>query len=305
MQKGIRIGILGTDTSHSVRFTEILNDADFPYHVAGGKVTAAFPGGSPDIEASRSRMDGFRQELKEKWKVKIVDSIAELVKEVDAVLLESVDGRQHLSQFMECMKAKIPVFIDKPLAVSLKDANKIIEISKKEGVPVFSSSSLRFDVNITEALREVQEGDILGCDACSQATLEPTNPGLYWYGVHGCEILYTVMGRGCEKVWCIGNENYDFVTGLWKGGRIGTMRGLRKGGLYGCTIYRESGAKRVHASSTVPFYTCLLREIMNFFKTGIPPVSQEETLEIMSFIDAANRSKESGGKEETLEVKIP
>ena len=299
MQKELRIGIIGLDTSHVIKFTEILNNVEDPYYVEGGKVVAAFSGGSEDLKASWSRLEGFREELKEKWKIKIFDTIPELTKEVDAILLESVDGRKHLSQFRECIKAKIPVFIDKPLAASLNDALQILKLAREKGIPLFSSSSLRFDVNITEALAETQKGIVLGCEACSPASLEATNPGFYWYGIHGCEILYAAMGGGCQKVWCIGNEDYDFALGLWKDGRIGTMRGIRKGEgwIYGCTIYREKGIKRVVASSKVPFYACLLEEIIKFFHSGKSPVTPEETLEIMAFIDAANRSKESGGKE--------
>jgi len=245
MQKELRIGIIGLDTSHVIRFTEILNNVKDPYHVEGGKVVAAFPGGSKDLKASWSRLEGFRKELEEKWKMKMVDTISELTKEVDAILLESVDGRKHLPQFRECINvgAKVPVFIDKPLAASLNDAKEIFKLAKEEGIPIFSSSSLRFDVNITKALARIEEGRVLGCEACSPASLESTNPGFYWYGIHGCEILYTAMGIGCQKVWCIGNKDYDLAVGLWNDGRIGTMRGVRKGEgwVYGCTLYREKG----------------------------------------------------------------
>jgi len=302
--KEIRIGIIGLDTSHVIRFTEILNNAKDPYHVEGGKIIAAFPGGSEDLKASWSRLGGFRKELEEKWKIKMVDNISDLTKEVDAILLESVDGRKHLPQFKECINAgaKVPVFIDKPLAANLNDAREIFRLAKKEEIPVFSSSSLRFDINITKALSKTQEGRVLGCEACSPAPLEPTNPGFYWYGIHGCEILYTAMGPGCQRVWCIGNKDYDLAVGLWKDGRVGTMRGIRKGEgwVYGCTLYREKGIKRVTASSTIPFYARLLEEIIKFFHTGKPPINPEETLEIMAFIDAANRSKENEGRGEPL-----
>jgi len=93
--KEIRIGIIGLDTSHVIRFAEILNNVKDPYHGEGGKVVSAFPGGSEDLKASWSRLEGFRKELEEKWKVKISDTISKLTKEVDAILLESVDGRKH------------------------------------------------------------------------------------------------------------------------------------------------------------------------------------------------------------------
>src|SRR5262249_19728897 len=94
----LKIGIIGCDTSHVTAFTKLLNDKSDPNHVPGARVVAAFKGGSPDVESSRTRVDRFTAELKDKWGVEIVDSIEELCKKVDAGLLESVDGRPHVSQ---------------------------------------------------------------------------------------------------------------------------------------------------------------------------------------------------------------
>ncbi|MCI0391928.1 MAG: gfo/Idh/MocA family oxidoreductase, partial [Acidobacteria bacterium] len=110
----IKVGIIGLDTSHVTAFTKLLNDKSDHNHIPGARVVAAFKGGSPDVEASRTRIDRFTAELKDKWGVEIVGSIEELCKKVDAVLLESVDGRPHLNQVRPVFAAKKRVFIDKP-----------------------------------------------------------------------------------------------------------------------------------------------------------------------------------------------
>src|SRR5215472_13332462 len=104
--KEVRIGIIGLDTSHVTAFTKLLNDKSDPNRVPGGRVVAAFKGGSPDVESSRTRVDKFTAELKEKWGVEIIGSIEELCGKVDAVLLESVDGRPHLSQVRPVFAAR-------------------------------------------------------------------------------------------------------------------------------------------------------------------------------------------------------
>src|SRR6185369_2100101 len=114
MSDDIKIGIIGTDTSHSPAFTETLNNPEAKGHVAGGKIVAAFKGGSPDIKASASRVEEYAKTLKEKYGVKLYDSIEELAKNVDAICIESVDGLPHLEQFKAVMKSHKPVFIDKP-----------------------------------------------------------------------------------------------------------------------------------------------------------------------------------------------
>ena len=65
----LRIGMIGLDTSHVTAFTALLNDPKSPNHVSGAKVVAAFKGGSPDIESSWSRVEGYTKELREKYGV--------------------------------------------------------------------------------------------------------------------------------------------------------------------------------------------------------------------------------------------
>src|SRR5258708_26067973 len=112
----IRIGIVGTDTSHVTAFTKMLNDPAAPDHVAGARVVAAYKGGSPDLDESRNRIDRFTNELKDKWQVKIVDSITDLCKQVDAVFLTIVARRIHLAQARTVIQAHKPLFIANPLA---------------------------------------------------------------------------------------------------------------------------------------------------------------------------------------------
>ncbi|MCM8818749.1 MAG: Gfo/Idh/MocA family oxidoreductase [Candidatus Omnitrophica bacterium] len=284
----IKIGIIGFDTSHVVAFTKLLNDANEPYHVKGGKIIAGYPSFSPDLYASYSRVDGFKKELVEKYNIEIVDSIEELLKKVDAILLESVDGRRHLKEAEPVIKAQKPLFIDKPLAANYYDALKIYQMAQEFKCPVFSSSSLRFDFNLLKIKEDPELGEVFGCDAFSPCTLEPTNPGFFWYGIHGVEILYTFMGKGCKSLYCEATDDFHFVVGIWEKNKIGTVRGTRKGAhSYGATIFGEKKVYQTTYSLEVPLYSQLLKKIIEFFKTGKSPVNPEETLEIMKFMECA------------------
>src|SRR5262249_40794413 len=151
--------IIGCDTSHVIAFTETLNNAGAKGHVPGGKVVAAYRGGSPDIPDSASRLDGYTKTLREKYGVKMCDTIEELCESVDAVLLESLDGRPKLEQVNPVLKARKPVFLDKPMAGSLSDVMEIFRLAKKARVPLFSSSSLRFGKD-TQAVRHGAIGKV-------------------------------------------------------------------------------------------------------------------------------------------------
>jgi Oxidoreductase family, NAD-binding Rossmann fold len=290
----LRIGIVGTDTSHVTAFTKMLNDPTAPDHVEGAQVVAAYKGGSPDLDESRNRIDRFTNELIDKWHVKIVDSIDELCKQVDAVLLTSVDGRVHLAQAKIVIQAHKPLFIDKPLASTLSDAREIARLAKAEGVPWFSASSLRFG-----GVASLRTTDLEGAITWGPGPLEAHHQlDLAWYAIHPVEMLFTLMGTGCEEVTRISTASEDVVVGRWRGGRIGSVRALRPYGEYGAVVFRKN-AKGQTAESSMKVndgYAPLVREIVTFFQTGRSPVSNEETLEIFAFLDAAQRSKESGGK---------
>ncbi len=291
MAAELRIGIIGCDTSHVPAFTEVLNNPADKNHVPGGKVVAAFKGGSPDLPASASRVDGFAKTLAEKYGVKFYDSIAALCTNVDAVLLESVDGRVHLAQAKPVIAAGKPLFIDKPMAASLADVREIFRLAQAAKVPVWSASSLRYGKN-TQAARLGKIGRVRFAETSSPCEVEPHHPELFWYGIHGVESLFTVMGTGCESVQRNVMTNGAIeVIGTWSGGRKGIYR-QDLAGKYDGVAKGESGELAVGAYDG---YAPLLVEVIQFFQTGKPPVSAEETIELFAFMAAAQRSKELNG----------
>jgi predicted dehydrogenase len=293
----LRVGIIGLDTSHAIAFTTTLNKGpkkpeDAP-KVAGARVVAAYPQGSRDIESSTKRVPDYTKKVEEMG-VEIVDSVEALVSRVDAVLLESNDGKVHLEQLQPILKAKKPVFIDKPIAASLTDAVRIFDAAKKAGVPVMSASSLRYGAT-TQEVRAGSLGKVTSAEAFSPVNLEPSHPDLFWYGIHGCESLYTVMGTGCVSVKRSEIEDGRVeVTGTWKDGRIGVFRqenGKDRRG-YGGSVKGEKGEAKIGAYDG---YDVLLFKIIEMFRSGQSPIAAEETLELYAFMEAADESKRRGG----------
>ena len=284
----LKVGIIGLDTSHAIAFTKELNNPEAKPDVANCRVVAVYPKGSPDIESSVSRVPDYIEQIK-KLDVEIVDTIDELLKRVDCVLLETNDGRPHLEQALPCFKAGKPTFIDKPIAASLADAIAIFEAAKKYNCPTFSSSSLRYG-KTTQEVRAGSIGKVTHCVTSSPASLEKTHPDLFWYGIHGCESLFTVMGPGCETV--TRGKTADGlieVTGTWEGGRTGIFR---EGKGYTGTAKGEKGEATLGAYEG---YRPLVVEIVKFFRTKEPPIAERETLEIYAFMEAADESKRQGG----------
>ncbi len=289
----LRVGMIGLDTSHVIAFTKLLNDKQSKDHIPGAKVVVAFKGGSKDISSSWSRVDGYTQQLQNELGVQIVPTIEDLCKQVDVVLLESVDGRPHLEQARPVIKAGKPLFIDKPVAGSLRDAIEIYRLAKEAKVPVFSSSSYRFYDSLLE-VKKTDAGTIKSVISYGPASLEPHHPDLYWYGIHPTEALYTIMGIGCESVVRTSTADTDVVTGTWTRGRVGMLVGLRNGvSPHKVVVF---GTKSVVEQKGTGSYAPLVKEIVKFFQTGVAPVSPEETIELFAFMEAADESKRQGGK---------
>ncbi len=298
MAKHIQVGIVGLDTSHCPAFTRILNDKRYEYHLPGARVVGAYPGGSDLFSLSRDRVQGYTEQLAGEFGVTIYDRIAALAQNVDALFLESVDGRQHLDQFRQMAVGK-PVFIDKPLTTSTGEARALIDLARETGTPVMSCSSLRYAAGIAGLVERSEQ--VLSCEAFGPAALLDDYPDLFWYGIHSAEILFALMGKGCRQVRRIYTPAIDLVAGEWADGRTGVLRGTRLGGAafggdaFGCVAHTKSGAKPALASSTPPYYYLMLQHVLAFLSSGQSPIDIEETFEIVAFLEAATQSKAHGG----------
>jgi len=290
-----RIGIIGLDTSHVLAFTKSFQTPG-DEAMQGFRVVAAYPYGSRDIESSTSRIPDYTAKVKAMG-VEVVDSIDELLSQVDCVLLETNDGRPHLEQALKVFKAGKRVFIDKPTGSNLAEVVAIFRAAEHYGVPMFSSSSLRFGGN-AQAIRGGSIGTVVGCDTYSPCSLEPSHVDLFWYGIHGVELLFTCMRTGCESVQHQSLGDTEFATGIWTENRIGTFRGMRgnRPG-YGGTAFGEKGTAPV---GPYDGYEPLVMKIAQFFRDGKPPVAPSETIQIYAFMQAAMESKNRDGESVTI-----
>jgi hypothetical protein len=293
--RALRAGIIGTDTSHVPAFVKIFRSHP-EWKVS---VVAAFKGGSPDLPTSANRLEGFAKTIREEFGVEIVDSIETLLTKVDVVLLLSVDGRPHLAQVTPVLKARKPVFVDKPLAASLEDARRIVALAKETGTPFFSSSSSRFHSDLPRLRDNPGVGKVTKVQATYTMNTIEFHPDLFFYGIHGVEALYAVMGTGCAKLSRKIEADADITTCTWKDGRVGVYHGLLKSGQKQPLI-RIWGDQGATEASGAGGYDGMLRAMAEFFHTGRSPVDVAQTLEIFEFMTAADLSKARNGAEVTL-----
>ena len=290
----MKLGLVGLDTSHAVIFTEMLNDTAHQWHVPGAEVVACYPGGSQQFSLSRNRVHDYTEQLTDKFGLKVYNNLADLAHNVDAILLESVDGRQHLEQFNALAVGK-PVFIDKPFATSTADAAAIVVTAESTHTPIMSASSLRFASGIAGIVPEGEK--VLTCEAFGPCAILEDYPGMFWYGIHSADILFSIMGTGCTQVRCLTHKEADVVLGEWADGRCAVMRGTRveKGYFFGCTVQTATSVKLGLDIGKPPSYHLMVKEIVRFFETGVSPIDIRQTLQTVSFLEAADQSKVLGG----------
>jgi predicted dehydrogenase len=295
----IKLGMLDFDTSHVVEFTKRLNHKDIAEEqfVEGAEVVIACPGESKIMP---ERILEYREAMK-KLGVPLVEKPEEMIGKVDGMLIESQEGGVHLERARPFLEAEIPCFVDKPFTCGVADARKLIELAAKKKVPLFSASSLRYAPELVQFVADEKHGKVQGVLAYGPAPQHERNPGLYHYGIHAVEILYTLMGTGCERVTCTSEKDADAVTGQWRGGRLGEIRGLRPYGPYGFIAFTEKGAQ--HVSLTTQFtYRDLLKKVVEMFQTKKAPLDNAVTLEIVGFIEAAWKSGTNHGTGEKVSV---
>ncbi|MAE61026.1 MAG: oxidoreductase [Planctomycetaceae bacterium] len=304
MNDPLRIGLIGLDTSHVIAFTELLNDPDHAHHVPGARIVAGFPGGSPDFHLSASRLEGYTNDLRDRFAVQIMDSPAAVADAVDLVFIESCDGRVHLDLFKQTVASGKPTFIDKPLAVTTNDAREIMRLANDAKVAVMSASSLRYYQDLLEARATFdRDNPIVGCDAFGPMSIEPTQPGLFWYGIHTVDIVMSVFGTGCAHVRTMKNDDFDVVTAVWDDGRVATIRGTRTGnGQFGVTLHGKSSSCYVDLTAVSrPGYATMLESILSALPAGKSDVPQDQMIQVVQLIEAANKSRVHSGRIEQLE----
>ena len=285
----LRFGILGTDSSHAVEFTRILNDPTAVDHVPGARVLVAYKGGSPTLPFSRDRIEKFTEALQKTWSIPFVSTIRDLCKNTDAILVLSVDTSARMRELREAVSCHKPIFVDKPLGGSLAEAQQVAKFLDEQHIPWFSSSSLRYG-------HEQRPAGVLGAETWGPGKyIEGFPLDLTYYGIHSIESLYSIMGPGVVQVAQTRSEATGMLTLTWADGRIGTARLIHGDSVYGSLIFKAGGHAEAETSLQAPGYAPLVKEIVAFVKTGKSPVPEAETLEIFRVMDAARQSLEHGG----------
>ena len=297
----LRLGIVDFDSSHSIEFTRRFNHVgvDADQCVEGARVVLGCPGTSL---MSSERIPGFTRQIAE-CGVELVERPEQMIGRMDAVLVLSICGQAHRERATPFLAAGIPTFVDKPFACSLGDAAAMVRLAREKQTVLLTSSALRFAGEIDQfRARAADYGRLHGVVSHGPAKRAEGNPGLFHYGIHAVEVLFTLMGPGCRSVTTVCTEGAESATGRWSDGRLGTLRGIRAGSTaYGCLAFCEHGV--VHQPISARYaYRNLCRAMVESFTSGRAVVDPELSLEIVRFVLASLQSERNGSAEVALDA---
>ena len=285
----IRIGIIGLDSTHAVEFVRRFNVERIAADV---RVVAACAGAPTTFPLSLGRSERIERQVRDEFAVPVFNSAEEILERIDAVLLLSCDGRTHHREIQPVLAARKPVFIDKPLSADWREAAEILRDARVAAAPCFSASALRFRLTgeLKDRLRS-QSPVTLRVDVPRYR--EPGHPDLSWHGIHGVEAGYAMLGAGCRSVHRVITPDTDVTTGLWpNGSSLLINRTLEDSGReFRMTVALSDGEHLLRGHD----YRGLVEAIVAFFRTGRPPVSAAEMVEVLAFIAAADESRAVGG----------
>ncbi|MDA1013363.1 MAG: Gfo/Idh/MocA family oxidoreductase [Planctomycetota bacterium] len=304
----VRVGVLGFDNYQALAFTQLWHkppqDND---DLVGLKVVAAWRGGSSDIDETQVDIKRWEPRLIE-FGVTMEDTVEDVLKKCDVVMIMSIDGRAHLKLAEQTLKAGKPTYIGRPMAASLDDVIAMFDLAKKYKTPVFSCSQHRYSPGFIGMRNHPEVGNVIGCNVFGGCPTVEHHPDLFWHAIHSFETLYTIMGPGAVSVTRARTDDAELVTGIWKDGRIGSYRGIRRGALkYSATVFGDKGVapagkygyaapvKGVVPKGRYMGYEGVATEIAKFYKTRKLPIEPSETIELFGFMEAAHESHRTGG----------
>ena len=280
----MNLAIIGADSTHTENFAGIINRG---LAGPGLRVTRLW-GANPDQARAKALETGIDE---------VVDAPEQAMQDVDAVLVLNRWGPDHFAPAMQAVDRGLPLFVDKPMCDDPQEAVTLVRAAAAAGVPLTSASAVRYDRAIRQLLERLPD---LGRTRSIMFTL-PQNWQLY--GVHAVDVMHAVFGVGAEDVTSIRGELGDVVTIRWPDGRVGIANQAREAwmGML-CVALGEKGWTHADmpGDDTIDgfprMYLESIKQFLAMLETGEPPISNEEMVDVIRVVAAAERSATSDSR---------
>jgi hypothetical protein len=230
----------------------------------------------------------------------VVSRPTDVIGHVDAVIIATDLGGEHVARARPFVEAGLPVFIDKPLADNAPDL-KVFADWVAAGKAIMSSSSMRYTKEFLPYRLTTRELGELRFASITTAKSWET------YGIHALEAVYPIFGPGFVSARNTGTAARNVVHLKHRcGADVVVIASADMYGGFGCLqLCGTVGKVQLASSDTFYAFKTQLESFIGYLRTGERPFPFTETIELMQLVIAGIRSREQGGREVLLTEIFP
>jgi predicted dehydrogenase len=288
----IRIGIVGAENSHTVAIAKTLNVARA---VPGCRVVALW--GETEEHAARSAAEGRIPT--------IVDRPADLIGLADAVVIDHRHAKFHLPAAEHFLRARLPMFIDKPFCYRLAEGRRFLDRARKLRVPVVSFSTVPLQKSARDFAKAIRKEKVVSVTAAGPCDLASVYGGIFFYGIHQVDLLLECFGLDVVAVAVAQTKGQPgaVATLWWDGGLVGTMHcltGWNTG--FQLAAVTEDSPRAVKIENDPQPYLTGIRTFCRMFRTGKEPMDHRRLLAPIAVLEAMEKSVRTGKVQKVAKV---
>ncbi len=216
----------------------------------------------------------------------IVKRPEDVIGEVDAVIIATDDGADHVRRVRPFVEAGLPVFVDKPMATTSGDLAQFISW-RKQRARILSSSGMRY----APELAELENERWMWLTSITCKTWER-------YGIHALEPVFKILGPGFSEVRTSPREGADIVTCQHSGGALATIAAVHEAyGSFGVIhAYGGTTHRSIQMKDTYSAFRNQMLAVVAWIESGTNPYPFSDTVELMAVILAGIESRKRGGE---------
>jgi predicted dehydrogenase len=290
-----RIGIIGTENSHAMAFSKIVNLPDpetGKLRYPDVRIVGVY---GPDEESAKRIMDEVGVDF-------IAKNPEEFHGKVDAMCITCRKGSLHYKYAIPFVEKGMPVFVDKPFTSDVAEGERLIEAAKKSGAKLLGGSSVKYAgdaVILKQIVKQITaKGELITAGLNFAADPVSEYDGFFFYASHLTETALEIFGKDVKSLLTV--EKSGSRISIWRYPEFDITLNFTKGthessalifALNG-NIYREINGGRYADSSLA--YRQQIECFIHLLRTGEMPVSYEDLVLPVKLISAIEESVKSG-----------
>ena len=282
-----RVGIIGSENSHAMAFSEIFNINNKEQY--------------PDIQvvAIYGEDQAASEAVRDKCGVEIMNP-EEMLGKVDAIMVTSRDGALHAGYAKPFIEAGIPAFVDKPLTRDVDEAIALMRLAKEKKVPIVGGSSLKYPEDLQELKNVIAAGEVRGADLAAPVSMDNPYGGFFFYASHLVEMTMAIFGSQPRKISAY--RTADSVTAMVRFDNCDVTNHFNEGNYrYSATIYTKDQTvfKELDVSK---IYQHECDAFARMLRTGEMEQTYEELVMPVAYIAAIEKAYETGEEQIINEI---